>query len=53
MCMVQEKEKVLAPSILALLKKLGNNSYKFEKVKNGRLVLSFVSILFHILLNTK
>ena len=53
MCMVQEKEKVLGPSMLALLKKLGNNSYRFEKVKNGRLVLSFVSILFHILLNTK
>jgi len=33
--MVLEKWKVLAPSMLALMKKLLNDSYRLEKVKMG------------------
>jgi len=54
--MVLEKGKVLAPSIFALMKKLGNDLYILEKVRNERLVSSlmfFITILLHVMINAK
>jgi len=49
MYMGLEEVKVLAPSIVALMKKLDNDLYKLKKVRNGMLVSSliFIVLLFY------
>jgi len=47
---VLEMVKVLAQSIIALMKKLGNDLYRLEKVRNGRLVPSLTFFYYYFII---